>query len=139
MKPKSLRIPGIRWKVIGVAILLMMTLFTHVKPVLAHAKLVKSEPSSRATLTVAPTHIQLWFNEEIEGAYASISVLDAKNKSITDARPETVPDDLTSVVLPLPAELTPGRYIVEFRVMATDGHVAESTYNFTVKNLAQEK
>jgi copper resistance protein C len=99
----------------------------------AHAKLVKSDPPNRATLNVAPEHIQLWFNEEIEGNFASISLLDADGNTVTDASPETVPDDLKSVVLPL-SEIPPGRYTVNFRIMSTDGHVVESDYNFTLKN-----
>ncbi|GJL73752.1 MAG: copper resistance protein [Nitrosomonas sp.] len=99
----------------------------------AHAKLVKSDPPNRATLNVAPEHIQLWFNEEIEGNFASISLIDADGNTVTDASPETVPDDLKSVVLPL-SEIPPGRYTVNFRIMSTDGHVVESDYNFTLKN-----
>ena len=33
--------------------------------VLAHPKLVESQPAKGATLTTAPTKIQLWFHEDL--------------------------------------------------------------------------
>jgi hypothetical protein len=41
-------------------------------------------------------------------------------------------------VLPLP-ELAPGKYSVKFRVLSVDGHVVDSSFDFTVKGKAQNK
>jgi len=106
--------------------------------VFAHSMLVKAEPPRRAVLTKSPTQVRLWFNEKIEGDYASLVVLDANQRSITDATPTLAPDDEKSIVLPLP-ELTPGKYSVKFRVLSVDGHVVESSFDFTVKGVAQQK
>ena len=110
-----------------------MSMLAHAAPVLAHAQLVKAEPARRAKLDKAPTQIRLWFNEEIEGAYTSLSVLGANKKPVTDAKPRVVSDDPKSVVLPLP-DLNPGKYTVKFRVLSVDGHVVDSTFNYTVKS-----
>ena len=104
----------------------------------AHSMLVKAEPPRRAVLTKPPSHVRLWFNEKIEGDYASLVVLDAKTQPITDVKPTLAPDDQKSIVLPLP-ELAPGKYSVKFRVLSVDGHVVESSFDFTVKGEAHKK
>lgn len=104
----------------------------------AHSMLVKAEPPRRAVLTKSPTQVRLWFNEKIEGDYASLVVLDAKKQPITDLKPTLAPDDQKSILLPLP-ELAPGKYSVKFRVLSVDGHVVESAFDFTVKGEVQRK
>ena len=110
----------------------------HAAPALAHSMLVKAEPPRRAVLTKAPAQVQLWFNEEIEGDYASLVVLDTEKHPVTEIKPQLAPDDRRSIVLPLP-ELTPGKYSVKFRVLSVDGHVVESYFDFTVKGKVQQK
>ncbi len=105
---------------------------------LAHSMLVKAEPARRAVLTKAPNQVRLWFNEKIEGDYASLIVLDDKKQSITDIKPTLASDDPKSIILPLP-ELLPGKYSIKFRVLSVDGHVVESSFDFTVKGEAQKK
>ncbi len=104
----------------------------------AHSMLVKAEPPRRAVLTKSPSQVRLWFNEKIEGDYASLVVLDGKKQPITDLKPTLAPDDQKSIVLPLP-ELAPGKYSVKFRVLSVDGHVVESSFDFTVKGETQKK
>jgi len=100
--------------------------------------LVKAEPARRAVLTKSPSQVRLWFNEKIEGDYASLVVLDDKKHSITDIKPTLASDDPKSIILPLP-ELVPGKYSIKFRVLSVDGHVVESSFDFTVKGEAQKK
>ena len=115
-----------------------MAMCVYVAPALAHSMLVKAEPPRRAVLAKTPTQVRLWFNEEIEGDYASLVVLDAEKHSVTEIKPQLAPDDRKSIVLPLP-ELTPGKYSVMFRVLSVDGHVVESYFDFTVKGTVQKK
>jgi hypothetical protein len=99
---------------------------------LAHAELLKAQPARRAAETRAPTQVRLWFNEEIEAAYTSVTVLDAAHEPVTAEKPHAAADDPKSIVLPLPA-LKPGQYTVKFRVLSVDGHVVDSSYEFTVE------
>ena len=115
-----------------------MAMCVHVTPALAHSMLVKAEPPRRSVLTKAPAQVQLWFNEELEGDYASLVVLDAEKHPVTEIKPQLAPDDRKSIILPLP-ELTPGKYSVKFRVLSVDGHVVESSFDFTVKDTVQRK
>jgi copper resistance protein C len=100
---------------------------------LAHAVLVKSSPSARATLPEPPGRVELWFNERLEPAYSRASVLDAAGAQV-DLRDVTISrDDPKRLTVSLPS-LGPGRYTVRFRVLSVDGHVVESSMTFTVKN-----
>jgi methionine-rich copper-binding protein CopC len=115
-----------------------MTVCAPVDLALAHALLVKAEPPRRAVLAKPPAEVRLWFNEEIEGDYASLAVLDSEKHPVTDLTPHLAPDDRKSIVLPLP-ELTSGKYLVKFRVLSVDGHVVDSFFEFTVKGPVQAK
>ncbi len=139
MKQNILTIYTLKQIIITILLMIFMAIvMLHTSPAYAHAKLVKSDPPRRAVLSTPPKHIQLWFNEEIEGSFAFISVFDANKTLVTDARPEVIPEDLKSVVLPLP-DLIAGRYAIEFRILSVDGHIVESGFSFTIKETAQQK
>ncbi len=123
--------------VVAGAVMAMMACVP-VAPALAHSMLVKAEPPRRAVLAKTPAQVRLWFNEELEGEYASLIVLDAEKHPVTEIKPQLAQDDPKSIVLPLP-ELTPGKYSVKFRVLSVDGHVVESSFDFTVKGKVQKK
>jgi methionine-rich copper-binding protein CopC len=98
----------------------------------AHAFLVKSAPSARATLVRAPDRVQLWFNERLEPAYSSISLWNAAGAKVDGGSGGVSAEDPRRLDLTVPA-LAPGRYVVRFRVLSVDGHVVESSVPFTVK------
>ena len=125
-------------KRVVVGTVMAMAICTYTAPAWAHSMLVKAEPPRRALLAKAPAQVRLWFNEEIEGDYASLVVLDAEKHPVTEIPPQLAPDDRKSIILPLP-ELVPGKYSVKFRVLSVDGHVVESTFDFTVKDKVQKK
>jgi methionine-rich copper-binding protein CopC len=98
----------------------------------AHAVLVGSAPPKRAVLRDPPKQLELWFNERLEPSFASITVLDAGGTAV-DAGPAVVgQDDRKRLVLGLPP-LRPGTYRVRFRVLSVDGHVAEDSFSFSVR------
>lgn len=104
----------------------------------AHALLVKAEPARRAVVSRAPHQVKLWFNEEIEAAYTKLAILDSAGKPVTDAKFQVPASDRKLMVLALP-DLVPGKYTVKFRVLSVDGHVVESSYDFTFKGDAAKK
>lgn len=117
---------------ISTMVLFVLSVLFQAQTVMAHASLVKSDPPRRATLTIPPKQIQLWFNEKVEGAYASIVVRDVNKNVVTENSPEIVANDPKSLVLKLPG-IESGRYTVHYRVMSVDGHVIESNFDFNVK------
>ena len=127
-----------RYKFMLPALTVLLALGMPVTSVFAHSMLTKAEPPRRAILTKSPTQVRLWFNEKLEGDYASLVVLDANKQPITEVKPTLAPDDPKSIILPLP-ELQPGKYSVKFRVLSVDGHVVESSFDFTVKSEAHKK
>ena len=129
---------GLSLKRLAGMLAIIMSVGLHSGTALAHAMFVKAEPARRAALTKAPSQVRLWFNEEIEKDYASLAVQDAAKATVTEIKPHVAADDPKSIVLPLP-ELEAGKYTVKFRVLSVDGHVVDSSYDFTVKSKAPQK
>src|SRR5262249_14479536 len=97
-----------------------------------HAALVKSIPARRAARVKAPDRVQLWFNERLEPAFATLSVWDGKGQQVDTGDAVVAPDDpkrLTIGLKPLGA----GAYTVKFRVLSVDGHVVESEFGFRLR------
>lgn len=135
---ESLMVSALKRVLTGGALVVAMAVSLQSAPALAHAMLVKAEPARRASLTVTPAQVRLWFNEEVEKDYAALTVLNADKTPVTEVKPHTALDDPKAIVLPLP-ELASGKYTVKFRVLSVDGHVVDSSYDFTVKSKAQQK
>ncbi|MGE0384884.1 MAG: copper resistance CopC family protein [Gammaproteobacteria bacterium] len=102
-------------------------------PASAHAIITASEPSDRSTLQVAPARVVLDFNARTEGKLTRVKLLR------TDVTPnEEIAVDMDAsasrperVVVPLPA-LAPGAYMLQYKVLAEDGHASQGAVRFTV-------
>jgi methionine-rich copper-binding protein CopC len=105
---------------------------------LAHSLLVRSQPERRATVTRAPEEVRLWFSERIEPAYARVSVWDAGGKQVDAGDAAVDPADSTTLAVRTPG-LRAGRYTVRYRVLSVDGHIVESSFDFTVRPAAAPK
>jgi len=105
---------------------------------LAHSLLVRSQPERRATVTRPPEEVRLWFSERIEPAYARLSVWDAGGKQVDAGDAAVDPANSTTLAVRTPA-LRAGRYTVRYRVLSVDGHIVESSFDFTVRPAAAPK
>jgi len=101
-------------------------------PTLAHSLLVRSQPERRATVTRPPEEVRLWFSERIEPAYARVSVWDAGGKQVDAGDAAVDQADATTLAVRTPG-LRAGRYTVRYRVLSVDGHIVESSFDFTVR------
>ncbi|MEP6880153.1 MAG: copper resistance protein CopC, partial [Nitrosospira sp.] len=72
---ESLMVSALKRVLTGGALVVVMAVSLQSAPALAHAMLVKAEPARRASLTVTPAQVRLWFNEEVEKDYAALTVL----------------------------------------------------------------
>jgi copper transport protein len=98
----------------------------------AHATLVDSSPASGATLGEPPEEIRLRFTERITVAPDGVRLQDADG-AVVDTGPPVVPeDDPTAVVLPVPADLPDGSYVVSFRIVSADSHPVAGALVFGV-------
>jgi hypothetical protein len=97
----------------------------------AHAFLDRSEPRVGATVHVAPAELKLWFSEEVEPAFTTVKVFDAKGKRVdkADARVDLADRGLLRVSLDA---LGPGVYNVVWRAVSVDTHVTEGDFVFHV-------
>src|SRR5690348_2431585 len=60
---------------------------------MAHAYLEKAVPAQRAVVFSPPERVQLWFNERLEPAFSSLSVVDAADKAVDQGDAKVAPDN----------------------------------------------
>ncbi|HEU5330522.1 MAG TPA: copper resistance protein CopC, partial [Thermomicrobiales bacterium] len=98
----------------------------------AHANLERSEPASGAAVPTAPTQIKIWFSEQPEPKYSSITVYDTKRTQYDQGGTQAVagdPLELTVAVRQLPE----GTYTVVWKTTsAVDGHTTSGSFVFAV-------
>jgi methionine-rich copper-binding protein CopC len=103
----------------------------------AHARLVRSQPAKDARVTTAPASVELWFNELLDHGFNGIEVFAAGEKAskqrtnLTQGAAVVDPADRTHMSVSL-QPLSPGRYVIEYRVLSRDGHSAPGRITFTV-------
>lgn len=96
----------------------------------AHSFLVEATPSSKDHVAASPKTIKLRFGGGVEPKYSKLTVEDASGKVLGEGS-IGVPDKPRELSMDAP-ELAPGKYVVRYRVLSTDGHIVEGNYEFTV-------
>jgi methionine-rich copper-binding protein CopC len=114
----------------GATVLLLLAVAP--QPGFPHASLVRSAPARRAILVSAPTRVQLWFSERLEGEFSRLSVWDATGRQVDSRDVQVDAADPKKLSVGLPA-LAAGAYVVRFRVLSVDGHIVEAEFPFTVR------
>jgi copper resistance protein C len=119
--------PNRRTAAIGVVFACFCVLLPHA--VLAHAVLVKSTPAARAQVKPGDVTITLTYNSRIDASRSSVALLrpDGKRETLT-VDPHAGPNVLTSKAVGLSA----GTYVVQWQVLATDGHITRGNLEFRV-------
>ena len=106
----------------------------------AHTALVRTMPAAEAVVAQPPRAIRFWFNEPIERHFSRIEVFRAVLAPGTGAvQPgERIdqgwlpgPRTAREVGVRLPETLAPGRYIVQWMVLAIDAHRTQGSLTFT--------
>lgn len=100
----------------------------------AHAELVDSSPSAGETLVQAPEQVRLSFSDVVQQLGGSVTVTGADGQRYDS--PETLRTSAAEVVVELRGLAASGPYTVIYRVVSSDGHVAQGTYDFQL-NLRQ--
>lgn len=99
-------------------------------PAFAHSFLVEATPSSKDHVPTSPKIVKLRFGGGVEPPYSKITVETPDGKVLGEGS-VGVPDKPRELSMNAP-ELAPGKYIVRYRVLSTDGHIVEGNYEFTV-------
>lgn len=97
----------------------------------AHAFLDHARPAVGSSVPAAPRFIVLWFTQELEPAFSTVTVTDKSGARVDqgDARVDAAdPTELRVSLKPLP----PGAYKVAWHVVSVDTHTTEGDFAFTV-------
>jgi hypothetical protein len=124
--------PFCRRRVVSISLLALAGTALGLGDAAAHSRLVKSDPSARAVVATAPKEVKLWFNEQVEPAFAQIWLAPAEGEKIAlTSRGD--PSDKRLLVATLPDELPDGPIVIGFHVLSVDGHTIEDKLSFTIK------
>lgn len=99
-------------------------------PAAAHAFLDHASPPVGSRIQASPSEVKLWFTQELEPAFSTMSVADAAGKRV-DKRDVKVEGDGTVIRVSVPA-LAAGRYKVTWRALSVDTHVTEGDFTFEI-------
>lgn len=96
-----------------------------------HAFLDHASPAVGSTLPQAPGIIRLWFTQELEPAFSTLTVTNRSGQRVDDGDAKVVGGDATilqATLKPLP----PGTYKVHWRVVSVDTHTTEGSFTFHI-------
>jgi len=107
-------------------------------PVLAHSKLVTSNPSANATVGKT-AKVVLVFNEKLMPPFSGATVTMTGMPGMANHAPMKMPatsamgKDGKTMTITLARPLPAGNYTVEWRAAGSDMHKMNGSYSFTVK------
>ena len=96
----------------------------------AHASLVASRPAAGAVLSASPTSVAAIFDEAPEPAFATMTVLGPGGSHVSTGSAVVSGSQLS---VEITSSAGPGTYTIAYRLMATDGHVVDGSWSFTVQ------
>ena len=96
--------------------------------VLAHNKLLKTDPAADATLNVTPARVQFWFDEKPDMTVTKIMVKGASGIVETAVHPVSE----KVLAADFKKKLAPGLYTVSWQTAGDDSHISKGEFSFTV-------
>lgn len=97
----------------------------------AHAELTGASPAADEVISVWPVEVILTFNEEListEDQQVNVITVTDSSGSQIDLQNSNISGNRVSVGLP--TEVSSGSYFVNYRVVSSDGHIVEDSYEF---------
>lgn len=101
----------------------------------AHLKVEKTFPTTDATVTAIPDHLQVWFSQAPTVPVSSFT-LEGPDGKVTVGKPVAGKVDGKSdrsIVAPITGTITAGKYTVTWKTSGSDGHIQTGTFDFLVK------
>lgn len=108
---------------------LALALGVWASPAAAHDTLVDSNPAEGETLDAAPGQAELGFSAEISPVGVAFALRDAQGNTLD--LPAVAQVEGVTVTQPLPA-IGGGDYLLDWRVVSSDGHPISGTIGFAV-------
>ncbi len=100
--------------------------------VFAHGTLESAAPAAGSTIDVSPETLRLTFNEDLESAFSTVKVLNAKSATVSKEKATVEASNPRVLTIKLP-KLSSGAYSVQWAVMTHDAHKTRGAYTFQVK------
>lgn len=94
----------------------------------AHAFLDHASPLVGSTVPTAPHELALWFTQNLEPAFSTVQVTDAKGARVDLGKPRISGNTMRVELKSLP----PGRYRVRWHALSVDTHTTVGSFSFTV-------
>jgi methionine-rich copper-binding protein CopC len=98
----------------------------------AHPKLNSASPAADVSSKVFPSEIRLNFSEGVIAKFSGVEIKSESGKKIPTGAAVTDPKDQKQLVVPLPAPLAAGRYMVSWHAVSEDTHRVKGEYSFAV-------
>jgi methionine-rich copper-binding protein CopC len=99
--------------------------------ILAHAFLDHSDPAVGSTVPTSPGVMHLWFTQQLEPAFSTVTVSD-QSGAVVNAAPAAIdPGNRSELDVNL-KQLPAGTYKVKWHVLSVDTHTTEGDYVFHV-------
>jgi copper resistance protein C len=98
----------------------------------AHAFLDRAEPRVGSRVAAPPAQIRLRFTQGLEPTLCAVKVEGPAGFGGAEAA-QPLSADPHVLVVALRKPVPPGRYVVRWRVVSTDGHITQGDFSFEVR------
>jgi methionine-rich copper-binding protein CopC len=118
-------------KIVTAALAAYIALIAAAPAALAHAFLDHASPAVGSAVPTAPAAVTLWFTQDLEPAFSSVTVTDQAGQRVDLGNvqiPQGTPAELQVGLRPLAA----GTYTVSWHVVSVDTHPTQGTFTFQV-------
>lgn len=110
-------------------VFLLLAILAATTPVWAHAVLMESQPKMNSAVKGPDVPIRLRFNVRVDGKRSRLQLLTPDGSTVqVEAPKQTAPDILESHI----NGLKPGSYKLQWKALASDGHMSNGEVDFTV-------
>jgi len=111
-------------------LLFLILAASSVQPLWAHAVLMQSKPAGNSTVNGPDIPIWLRFNVRVDGQRSRLTLVGPDGVAVVLPAPkQTAPDILETQA----TGVKPGAYKLQWRALASDGHMSNGEVDFTVK------
>ena len=112
------------------SVFLLLLILAVTTPVWAHAILMESNPKNNSTIKGPDFPIHLRYNVRVDGKRSKLTLIPADGGIAipVDTPKQTAPDTLESRA----TGLKPGEYKLQWKALASDGHMSSGEVDFTV-------
>ena len=118
-------------RIVAAAVAAALTLSLAITAARAHAFLDHASPAVGSAVPAAPAAVTLWFTQDLEPAFSSVTVADAAGQRVDLGNVQVPPGQPAEMQVGL-KPLVPGTYTVSWHVVSVDTHPTEGRFTFQV-------